>query len=104
TPSDDLTLFAAYKRGFKSGSFSIAVPAAPGADNSFGDEKVKGFEVGLKSRLLDRSLLVNIAAYNYRYAGLQVGAIEPAVGGVPVVRTVNAGSARAYGIDFDATY
>jgi iron complex outermembrane recepter protein len=104
TPNDNLTLFAAYKRGFKSGSFSIAVPANPGADNSFGDEKVKGFEVGLKSRLLDRALFVNVAAYDYRYSGLQVGAIEPSVAGVPIIRTINAGSARAYGVDFDASY
>jgi iron complex outermembrane receptor protein len=103
TPTDDLTLFASYKRAYKSGSFSVAVPSA-GSDNSFGDEKVKGYEIGLKSRLLDRSMFVNLAFYDYRYTGLQVGAIEPSLGGVPVVRTINAGSARAYGVDFDASY
>jgi iron complex outermembrane receptor protein len=106
TPTDDLTFFGAYKRAYKSGSFSIATPALPGADNSFGDEKVKGGEVGVKARLLDRRLLANIAAYDYRYEGLQVGAIEPtsATSGTPIIRTVNAGSARTYGIDFDASF
>jgi iron complex outermembrane receptor protein len=105
TPTDDLTLFAAYKRGYKSGSFAVAVPSAPGEDKSFGDERVRGGEIGLKSRLFDRQLQVNIAAYDYRYKGLQVGAVEKATAaGTPVVRVVNAGSARTYGIDFDATY
>lgn len=105
TPSEDLTFFAAYKRGFKSGSFSIAtVAAANGVDTSFGDESVKGYEIGLKTRLVDRSLLLNLAFYDYRYKGLQVGAIEPSVGGVPLIRTINAGSARAYGVDFDASF
>jgi iron complex outermembrane receptor protein len=103
-PTDDLTLFAAYKRGFKSGSFSIATPPSPGADNAFGDERVKGGEVGLKSRLLDRQLRLDVAAYDYRYSGLQIGIAQPSVNGVPIVRTVNAGAARTYGIDFDASY
>lgn len=106
TPTDDFTIFAAYKKAFKSGSFSIATPTLPGADNSFGDEKVKGGEVGVKSRFLDRRLLANIAVYDYDYEGLQVGAVEPtsATTGTPVIRTVNAGSARTYGVDFDVAY
>jgi iron complex outermembrane recepter protein len=115
TPTDDLTVFGSYKKGFKSGSFSVATAptavrdpmtgAVIGAsDNSFDDEKVQGYEIGVKSRLLDRSLLVNVAFYDYRYRGLQVGGIEPTVGGVPIIRTVNAGKARTYGIDFDLSY
>ena len=114
TPTDDLTLFGSFKQGYKSGSFSVAVPANVirnslgqiiGADDkAFGDEKVTGYELGLKSRLFDRSLTANLAFYDYRYRGLQVGGIEPAVGGVPIIRTVNAGRARTYGIDFDVAY
>lgn len=104
TPTEDLTLFAAYKRGYKSGSFTIATPTPPGRDSSFGDERVEGGEIGLKSRLLDRQVLLNLAVYDYRYKGLQVGAIEPHVNGVPIIRTVNAGSARTHGVDFDVSY
>lgn len=105
TPTEDLTLFAAYKRGYKSGSFAIAVPSNPGEDKAFGDEKVDGFEVGLKSRLFDRQVLFNIAAYKYDYDGLQVGGIEPTVsGGIPVINVLNAGGAETYGIEFDVAY
>jgi iron complex outermembrane receptor protein len=103
-PTDDLTLFGAWKRGFKSGSFSIATPAVTGVDNSFGDEKVHGEEVGLKSRLLDRQLTVNVAAYLYDYDGLQVGVISQPRNGVPIIQTLNAANARTYGVDFDAAY
>jgi iron complex outermembrane receptor protein len=103
-PTDDLTMFAAWKRGFKSGSFSVATPAVAGVDNSFSDEKVNGGELGLKSRLLDRQLAVNVAGYYYDYNGLQVGVISPPQNGVPVIQTVNAASARTYGIDLDGTF
>ncbi|MDB6162536.1 MAG: hypothetical protein JWO04_6242 [Gammaproteobacteria bacterium] len=103
-PTDDLTMFGAWKRGFKSGSFSVATPAVTGKDNSFNDEKVNGGEVGVKSRLLDRQLALNVAGYYYDYNGLQVGVISPPENGVPVIQTVNAANARTYGIDLDAAY
>jgi iron complex outermembrane receptor protein len=104
TPTDDLTVFGSYKKGYKSGSFKVAVPPVPGENNAFDDENVQGYEIGLKSRFLDRSLMMNLAFYDYRYKGLQVGGIEPFVNGSPVIRTVNAGKSRTYGIDFDVAY
>lgn len=106
TPTDDLTLFGSLKRGFKSGSFSITTMTPAGRDNSFGDEKVDGGEVGMKSRWLDRRLSFNLASYYYRYKGLQVGANDlPQSGSSAIVlRTLNAGSAEVYGIDLDADY
>jgi iron complex outermembrane receptor protein len=104
TPTDDITIFGSYKKGYKSGSFSVAVPAHAGEDKSFGDEKVDGFEIGLKSRLFDHSLLANLAFYDYRYNGLQVGVIEGFVNGSPIINTRNSGEAKTYGIDFDLQY
>ncbi|MGE3690270.1 MAG: TonB-dependent receptor [Novosphingobium sp.] len=104
TPSDNLTVFGAYKQAYKSGSFNIVIPGNAGENKSFGDEKVNGGEIGIKARLLDRALSFNIAGYYYRYTGLQTGVNEPAVGGLPVLRTVNAGKAEIYGIDFDLRY
>jgi iron complex outermembrane receptor protein len=104
TPTDDITVFGSYKKGYKSGSFSVAVPALPGQDKSFGDEKVKGFEIGLKSRLFDHSLLANLAFYDYIYNGLQVGVIEGFVNNSPIINTRNSGEAKTYGIDFDLQY
>jgi iron complex outermembrane recepter protein len=103
-PTDDLTTFAAWKQGYKSGSFSVATPVVAGTNNSFGDERVNGGEAGLKGRLLDRQLSFDIAVYDYLYDNLQVGAISPPVNGLPVIQTVNAATARTYGVDFDSAY
>ncbi|MCB2079044.1 MAG: TonB-dependent receptor, partial [Novosphingobium sp.] len=103
-PNDDLTLFAALKQGYKSGSFNVSTPPFTGEDNSFGDEKVQGGEIGLKSRLMDRSMTFNVAAYYYKFTGLQVGANVQADNGITVTRTVNAGKARIYGIEAEVAY
>jgi iron complex outermembrane receptor protein len=105
-PTDDVMLYGAYKQGYKSGSFSIATPPAPGQNNAFGDERVIGYEVGAKNLLLDRQLEVNLAAYNYKYIGLQesVDVPESTGGGLPVIQTINAASARTYGLDLDVAY
>ncbi len=104
-PTEDMTLFASYKKGFKSGSFQLTGLAGVLPENSFGDERAEGFEVGMKSQWLDRRLYTEIAYYNYLYQGLQVGAnaVDPLTG-IPASRTRNAGGARVYGIDFSAAY
>jgi iron complex outermembrane recepter protein len=105
TPTDNITVFGSLKKGFKSGSFDITTFVLPDQDNSFGDERVKGGEIGLKSRWFDRRLSLDLAFYDYRYEGLQVGVSRSVeAGGIPFVQTLNAGSARVYGVDFDAAY
>ena len=103
-PADTLTLFASYKTGYKSGSLNIATGATPGQDNSYGNETVEGIEAGLKSLLLDRRLAVNLAAYDYDYSGLQVTTLVPGANLLPIARTLNAGSARTYGVELEAAY
>jgi iron complex outermembrane receptor protein len=108
-PTDDFTVFGSYKKGFKSGSFNSSTFIGATTKASFNDEEVTGGEVGIKARLLDRQLLLNLAGYHYRYEDLQVGALElqqlPAGGGVTYnLRTINAAAAKVDGVDFDATF
>jgi iron complex outermembrane receptor protein len=103
-PTDTLTIFGSLKKGGKSGNFNAGAIPAPNSDNSYGDEKVKGGELGFKSRLLDRRLAIEVAGYHYDYSDLQVGITENNASGVPVALTVNAGKARVYGVDFSAAY
>lgn len=58
----------------------------------------------MKSRLADRQSFTNLAFYYYNYKGLQVGVNEVAAGGLSILRTVNGGAAKVYGVDFDFTY
>ncbi len=108
-PTDDFTVFGSFKQGFKSGSFNSSTFIGPTTKASFSDEEAKGAEIGIKARLLDRQLLLNLAGYHYRYADLQVGALElqqlPAGGGVTYnLRTINAASADVNGVDLDVTF
>lgn len=103
-PTDDLTIFAALKQAYKSGSFDTTTIPMPGSDVSFGDEQVKGGEAGLKAQFFDRRLLFNLAGYYYEYDDMQVGANDATPEGLVVIRTLNAASAEVYGIDVDATW
>ena len=104
TPTDDLMLYVAYKQASKSGSFNTVQIWAPGTDASFRDEAAEGFEGGLKSRLLDRTLSLDLNAYDYNYSNLQVGASVLSPSGTIDVVTQNAASARVYGVDLDSAY
>ena len=72
-PTQNLTLFASYKRGFLSGGFnSSSVNFRANPDISYDPEKIKGEEIGVKSLLFDGTLSVNAAAYEYKVTDLQV--------------------------------
>jgi outer membrane receptor protein involved in Fe transport len=77
TPQDGLMFYGAYKTGYKSGGFSNSginslLSATPQEDLTFDPEEAEGFEVGMKSTLLDNQLLFNVGIYTYDYDDLQV--------------------------------
>ena len=86
----DMLLYASVNRGFKSGVINI------GSENPvINPEFVYAYETGLKAKALDRRLEFTAAAFYYDYKNLQVGFVNAA----SVVSTVNAASARNYGIE-----
>ena len=103
-PTDDLTIFGAYKQGNKSGSYNINQPPIPGTDNSFGDERGRGGEVGIKTYAGDRQFYFDLTGYHYRYKGLQAGIVRISAAGVPSLATINAGAATVYGADLTLRY
>jgi outer membrane receptor protein involved in Fe transport len=70
----DLTLYGAYKTGYKSGgSSNSAITSAFGngaQDLTFKPETVRGIEAGVKAALLDRTLRFNFNAYRYEFSDL----------------------------------
>lgn len=105
-PMQNLTLFAAYRRGFKSGGFDLNAFTggfgAPTVGNiSYDQEKARGGEVGLKGTFADRQVLVDLSLYNYRYSGLQVSAFNPNTLGYQIT---NAGVARVKGVDLSLKF
>lgn len=70
-PTDDVTLYGGYSRGFRSGGFNqtgvggvASSNGIVGVSDIFKDETATTFEVGVKTRLLDRKLTLNAAAYS----------------------------------------
>jgi len=104
-PSRDLTFYAAYKEGFKSGGFNISqtltagmTPEQLGAAGKFGAERARGGEVGARAILMGGALSLNATAYYYDYLDLQVQNFDPVTIGQVVA---NAGTLRVKGIEGD---
>ena len=102
-PTTDFTAFVAYKEGFKSGGFnpSIASGVPAGVDIAYGPENVHGLEAGVKTRLLDRAMRLDLSVYQYHYGDLQVSAYDPSTLRVFVQ---NAASAKVEGVEASLQY
>ena len=77
--SDNLSTYATYAEGFRSGGFN-----APGseaiADNIYDSEESENYEVGFKSQWLDRRVTLNGAVFYSEVTNLQVFNFVAAVG------------------------
>ncbi len=101
-PTADFTTYAAYKTGYKSGGFGISTNLIPAnitaASIRFESEKIKGFEGGVKARILDRRVTLTGSIYSYKYTNLQVNSFDAAT---TSFRITNAASARVKGAELD---
>lgn len=97
----DISVYASYSTGFKSGGFQYVPFAAAQANVLFEPEDIKTYEIGLKSEFLDRALRVNIAAYKYDYKNLQVSRIVDLGGGAAASLITNAASSKIKGVDVE---
>ncbi len=97
-PVDELTLYASYKEGFKSGGFDASFGAAARDGASYDQETVDGFEIGAKALLLGRSLRIDAVGYYYDYEGLQVAVFDSATTSLQIL---NADGAKIRGFELD---
>ncbi|UAB79641.1 TonB-dependent receptor [Erythrobacter sp. SCSIO 43205] len=68
-----VNVYASFTHGYKSGGINLDTTAAVGgADPSFLSEEVDAYEVGLKSRLIDNAVTLNIAAFYEEFSNFQV--------------------------------
>ncbi|KUR73196.1 TonB-dependent receptor [Novosphingobium fuchskuhlense] len=88
--NDSTLLYASVTRGFKSGVINVG-----SRNDVINPEYVWSYELGLKTATADRKLQANLAAFYMDYTDLQVGFVDA----TSVVTTVNAASARNYGLE-----
>lgn len=105
-PTRNINIYGAYKTGYKSGGLSnsgiySALSTTPAEDFLFDPEKAKGFEVGVKTTLLDRQLRLNLTGYRYKFSNLQVDFFN-----APTFAylTINAGAAVSKGVEAEFEY
>lgn len=104
TPIPEVTVYGAYKTGYKSGGFSTNTVIAWNADSDsvrFDAESSEGFEVGLKSTLLDGRMRLNLTGYRYSFSNLQVSAFDSATTSFQIR---NAASARTTGLELETNF
>lgn len=98
-PSSDQLFYASISRGFRSGGYSVPFG---GVITSFDPEQLTAYEIGSKSRLLDRKVDLNLSAFFYDYKDLQTNVDDPSSPLVPITR--NIGGSRTYGVEADVTF
>jgi len=98
--TDDLTTYASYSQGFKSGGFDMRgdVVLTPNTVNGYDPETVDSYEIGLKGAL-DRLTFAAAVFYN-EYQDQQVTTQVPS--GASIASFVdNVGSSTFYGAEFE---
>lgn len=103
----DLMTYASIGRGYKAGGYQGLAATAAAARTPFNPEYATSHELGAKSRWLDRTLTLNVAAFQMDYKDLQFRQRILTIPGnqaSAIVIVANAGSARIKGGELDAVY
>lgn len=90
--------YVSYTKGFKAGGYSFSARAL-----DFDPETVNAYEIGIKSRLFERRLTLNVAAFQSDYKNLQETVLQPLGAGTVSAIVANAAATRARGIEGSAT-
>jgi iron complex outermembrane receptor protein len=102
--SDQLTGYASYSKGFKSGGFDMRGDAilTPNTVNGYQPETVDSYEIGLKGSAFDRRLSFSSAVFYNEYQDQQVTTQVPAVGGIASF-VDNVGSSKFFGAEVEGS-
>ncbi|MET3666721.1 TonB-dependent receptor [Caulobacter sp. 1776] len=101
--TDDLTTYASFSKGYKSGGWDMRGDAfiTPQTVNGYKPEVVKTYEAGLKGSLLDRRVSFSSAAFLSKYTDQQVTTQVVVPSGI-ASSVDNAGASTLYGVEFEA--
>jgi iron complex outermembrane receptor protein len=109
--NDDVSTYLSYTRGFRSGALDARAQTVDSFLNSAAaPETVDSYELGVKSLLLDRRLLLNAAVFSMKYDDMQRLALEDCQIGTPgcdtgrVQRLINAAKSTIDGVELELAY
>ena len=99
--SDEVSTYFTYSQGFRSGGQNDLNSLVAAVDlESYNSERLRSYELGVKSTMLDGALVFNVAGFLNQWRDLQVVLAEGPGGAGEVIG--NAGDARSYGVDIEA--
>ncbi len=94
--ADRVNLFASYRTSYKPGAIDFGLDSTPGI---LKPERAESYDLGIKSRLLEGRLDLELSAFRMDFRNLVVSQSQ---GGLPVL--VNAGTERFQGLELSADY
>ena len=104
-PTDELTFYAAYKKGYKSGGFSnsgiLGNISGTVEDFAFEPEEVSGGELGVKASLFEGNVSASFETFYYKFEDLQVDFFNSQQF---AFITDNAGGSETYGGELQLTW
>ena len=100
-PTDDLSFFARWSRGYKGGGFNEFATQGAEKDLVFDQEEVVEWALDGKMTLLDGTASLNVSLFWMDLTDFQVLTTRP---GDIVITVVNAAKARARGVEADGTW
>ncbi len=99
--TDDINVYASWARGFKAGGFNEMAARNNPEEMTYDAETTTAWELGAKTQLLEGTARLNLALFRQNVTDMQVLSPDP---NSIVVRTRNAGEARAQGVEIDGTW
>lgn len=96
----DAMVYASYSDGFKVGGWTPRLFAQQSLKRYL-PERLKAYELGLKTQWFDRRLTFNIDVFQSDYSNLQLTSVQADSNGAPQPVVQNAGAARIRGIESD---
>ena len=104
TGIDDTLIYASVGKGFKSGGFQGQLTFNPGDLAGFEEEHLYAYELGFKTRLAERRVQLNGAAFFYDFQDLQFyGPLYDSPFG-PLFGIANAGDAEVMGAELEVVW
>lgn len=98
--SSDTNIYTKYAEGFKAGGFNSESENAADFKKGYNPEKVKSFELGLKSRFWEQRIQLNSAVFYNKESDLQLSVFHGGTNAASHV--VNAGKSIKAGVELEA--
>ena len=98
--NDDVMTYATYSEGFRSGGTN-ALRSSSILPNTYDSDKLKNYELGLKSEWFDRSLRFNAVAYHMQWDDMQIQVNDPTIFSLGII---NFSEAEVDGFEAEITW